>query len=247
MGTQCPDGSGAFFHQQVGSAAQGACRIYEVVDQDDIGTGDVADHRHAGYFVGSFAVFIADDEVAFKVLGVGSGPFNASYVGAGEGDVRQVHFFEKGDKNGFAFEVVDGYVEKTLDLVGVEVHGHNAVGAGSLKEVGDEFGGNGYAGFVFAVLPGVAIVGNNGGDVSCGGSFGGVDQQEEFHEVVGGGKGRLDEKYVAAAHGFVDDGLHFAVAESQYGLVAEGIAIVIGNFIGEVSGLLPAEQFNVHI
>jgi hypothetical protein len=49
-------------------------------------------------------------------------------------------------------------------LLGMEVHGENAGDAGGGEEIGHEFGRDGNAGLVLAVLAGIAKKGNNRGD-----------------------------------------------------------------------------------
>ena len=51
-------------------------------------------------------------------------------------------------------QVVGGDVEEALDLSGVQVERHDAVGAGALDEVGDELRRDGRARTWFAVLAG---------------------------------------------------------------------------------------------
>lgn len=53
-------------------------------------------------------------------------------------------------------------IEETLNLVGMEIHGDNAVNTGSLKHIGDEFGCDWHMGLVFAVLTCKTIIRNNG-------------------------------------------------------------------------------------
>ena len=57
--------------------------------------------------------------------------------------------------------MIDGYVEETLLLVGVEVHCHETVDAGYTQEVGHQFCANAHAGFALAVLTSPAKVGNH--------------------------------------------------------------------------------------
>jgi hypothetical protein len=53
--------------------------------------------------------------------------------------------------------VVDRAVEEALDLRGVQVDGHQPVGAGGLEQVGDQPGGDRLAAAVLLVLPGVGV------------------------------------------------------------------------------------------
>ena len=53
-------------------------------------------------------------------------------------------------------QVVGRDIEEALDLAGVQVERHDAVGTGALDEVSDELGGYWRARAGFAILPGVA-------------------------------------------------------------------------------------------
>ena len=55
-------------------------------------------------------------------------------------------------------EVIDGHVEKALNLGGVQVHRQHAVGARRRDQVGDELGRDRHTARIFAVLPRIAEV-----------------------------------------------------------------------------------------
>ena len=95
--------------------------------------------------------------------------------------------------------MIDGDVEETLDLVGVEVHGDEAVDACRAQEVGDELGADAHARLVLAVLASPSEVGDDGVDLTCGRTLGCVDHEQQLHEVVGVGEGALNEEYILAA------------------------------------------------
>ena len=87
-----------------------------------------------------------------------------------------------------------------LDLLGMKVHGQDAVGAGRDQEVRHELGGDGNARLVLAVLAGVAVEGEDRGDALGRGAAGRVQHDQQFHQVlVRRGTGRLDDVDVAAA------------------------------------------------
>ena len=145
--------------------------------------------------------------------------------------------------------MVDGDVEEALDLVGVQVDRQDAVGAGGLEHVGDQFGADGHAALVLAVLPRVPVVRDHGGDPLGAGAVGGVDEQEQFHQVVvlrpAGG---LDDEDVAAAHVLVDLDERLAVGEPRQKRLAEGLVQVPGDGLGQGAvGAAGEESQLVHV
>src|ERR1700677_129205 len=116
----------------------------------------------------------------------------------------------------------------------MEVEGVDKVDACVDQEIGERLGGDGDAGLVFAELAGVAEKRDDGGDAGGAGAAGGVDQDEELHEVlVRGGAGGLDDEDVAAADVLVDFHEGLAIGEGADGGVAEGHADVIGDALRE--------------
>jgi hypothetical protein len=85
-------------------------------------------------------------------------------------------------------------------------------------------------------LPGIAEIGNYGRDIARRSAPGGIDPKQQFHKVVVGLAGALNKKRIGAAHAFVDDGLHFAVAETGERGVAEGSVVMKSDFFREVFG-----------
>jgi hypothetical protein len=104
-----------------------------------------------------------------------------------------------------------------LQLVLVEVDGEDALGAGGRHHVGHQLGADGHARLVLAVLPGVAEVGDDGGDALGRGAPRGVDQEEQLHDVVAGRHGALHDVQVAPAHVLVDAHEDLAVGEAADG------------------------------
>ena len=80
--------------------------------------------------------------------------------------------------------MVDGNVEETLNLVSVEVHRDQTIDTGNAQQVGNKFGPNANAGFVFAVLSCPSEVRDNGVNGSCRSPLGSVNHQEQLHKIV---------------------------------------------------------------
>jgi len=81
-------------------------------------------------------------------------------------------------------QVVDGEVEKALDLAGVQVHGDHMVAAGDGEHVSDELGGDGRAALVLFVHACVWITWDDGGDAAGRGALARGNEYEELHEVI---------------------------------------------------------------
>ena len=187
------------FHHQVGGLRNCAGRVDDVVDQDYVHAFHVADNLHAGHLVGFLARLVAEHHRTIKEFGIRACTLRTAYIGRGDAEIGQVERFDVRQHHGGGIEVVYGYVEETLFLVGVQVHCEQAVDARNAQKVGHEFGADRYARFVFTILARPAEIGDNGVDAVGRGAFGGVNHQQKFHEVVGVGERGLHEEYVAAA------------------------------------------------
>ena len=100
--------------------------------------------------------------------------------------------------------MVDRNVKEPLDLVGVQVHRDDAVDSHGLQHVGRDLGSDGHARLVFPVLAREAEIRNHGDDLVRGSALGGVNHQEQFHQVVAGRERGLHDKHVFASHGFIE-------------------------------------------
>ena len=95
--------------------------------------------------------------------------------------------------------MVDRDVEEPLDLVGVKVAGHDPVAARRAQEIGDEFGSDAHAGTVLAVLAGPSEIRHHRDYLVGGCALGGIDAEQQFHQVVRRREGALDEEHRCAA------------------------------------------------
>ncbi len=84
----------------------------------------------------------------------------------------------------YGIKVIDGYIKEALDLGGVQIHAKNAVGARLRDQIRDQFGGDGDASLILAVLPSVAVIGDDGGDSLGARATKRVDHRQEFHQVL---------------------------------------------------------------
>jgi len=126
--------------------------------------------------------------------------------------------------------VVDGYIEETLDLLTVEIHGQHAVRSGGGEQVGHELGRDRNAGLIFTILTCVAVERNNRRDALSRGASRSVDHDEQLHQVmVRRWARRLNEEYVVTANVLVDLHEGFAVRETCDRGLAERHADALAN------------------
>ena len=87
----------------------------------------------------------------------------------------------------------------------MQVERHDAVDAGMGDQVGDQLGRNRRARAGFAVLPGIAEIGDHRGDAARRRPAQRVGDDQQFHQmVVGRKRRRLDDEDVRAADVFLD-------------------------------------------
>ncbi len=87
----------------------------------------------------------------------------------------------------------------------MQVHCKHPVGARDGDEVGAQLGGDRLARLDLAVLPRVAVVGNDRRDPPGRRALEGVDHDEQLHQVVvDRPAGRLHDEHVGAAHRLAD-------------------------------------------
>ena len=149
--------------------------------------------------------------------------------------------------------MVDREIEESLDLVGMEVAGHHPVCARGFQEVCDELGSDGYAGTVLPVLARPAEIGHHGDHLVGGSPLGGVDGEQELHQVVSRREGGLDDEDGRSTHALGKGGLELTVAERGHNQVAEpvrsfpffaGSVQLVNDFGSKIFGCPAGKQFD---
>jgi len=209
------DPLGVLLGQGVHAEGQGPGRVDDVVEDDDVLVGDLADDVQDLGHVRSGPSLVDDGQLGVQPLGEHPGPADAPGVRGNDGQVLELQRLDVVGQDGRGHEVVHGDREETLDLRRMEVHGQNAVGPRFFDQVRDEAGRDRDPGPVFPVLPGVGEVGDDGRDPARRRSLEGVDHDEQLHEVtVRVGRSRLDDEHILAADVLVDVEVDLAVAET---------------------------------
>ena len=151
-----------------------------------------------------------------QVLGIGVHALGAAHVRSGQREgvlALFLELLEDGQEVIAGIQVVHRKIEEALDLVRMQVAGHEGVGSGHLEHVGDQLCADGDARLVLAVLAGPAIIRDDGDDFVGRCTLGCVDAEQQFHQVVAAGKSALDNEAGGATDTFLVRGLKFAVAE----------------------------------
>lgn len=168
MGGCCVDAEAACIAYCFCGVDYGSGGVDHVVDEEDVFAFDVSDDVHDFGHVGCWTAFVDNDEVGAEFFGEFAGQFDAADIWRSDDEVVvEVTFSDVVDEDDAGVEMVEGNVEEALYLWSVQVHGEDAVCSGLGQEIGYEFGRDGNTGSVFAVLTGIAVVGNDGGD-ACG-------------------------------------------------------------------------------
>src|SRR5690606_12266254 len=117
------------------------------------------------------------------------------------------------------------------DLVGVQVHGQDAVYTGDLQHVRHHFGRNRDARRTGAtILAGITEIGDCCRDATGRGTAQGIDHHHDFHQVViGGSTCGLQDEDILAAHVLVDLNHHLAIGKSSNGHFSKRHIQVIGH------------------
>ena len=131
--------------------------------------------------------------------------------------------------------MINGHVEESLFLVCVEVHGHETVNSGYTEEVSNKFRADADARFAFSVLARPAKIGDDGTDAACGGSFGSINHEEQFHQVVRIGEGALHEKDVASSNAFFIAHFKLSVGEAGHGEIAKRALEFLTDFFCQIA------------
>jgi len=176
-----------------------------------------------GFGVGGVETLLTHNgEAAVHHLAISRRHLHAADVGGDRHEVGDFFLHEVFVEDRGGEKVVDRNVEESLDLLGVQIDGEHAVNPGSNEKVGDQFGGDGDAGLILAVLPGIAKEGEHGRDPVGGGAAGGIHHDQQFHQVlVGGGAGGLNDEDIVSANVVLEFDEGFAVRKGSDGGLAK--------------------------
>ena len=246
MGDIGGDAGRAVLQKRFGRIAERAAAVDDVVDEDAVLAGHVANDIHDFRLASAFATLVDDRQLTVEAFGERTGAHDASDVRRYDHDVvGVVAILHVAGEKRHGIEVVGRDIEEALNLAGMQVEGQHAVGAGFRDQVGDKLGRDRGAGTGLAVLAGIAEVGKDSGDASCRRAAERIDHDQQFHQVIVGGKRcRLDDENVLAAHVFLDFYEDFLVCEPPDTGFSEWYVEIIADCLGELPVRITCE--NLH-
>ena len=74
--------------------------------------------------------------------------------------------------------MVDRDIKKSLNLLGMEIHGEDSIHPGGDKKIGDKLRGDGHSRLILAVLAGISEKREHGGDPESGSATGRIHHDE---------------------------------------------------------------------
>ena len=186
----------------------------EIVHEDHRAAFDLADEGGRGDFRRAFATLRDDGEARVERLRVGVRHFQSAHIRRDDHGIVQVLRLEILEDDGRGKKVIHRDVEKSRDLLRVEIHREHAVHACGGEEIRHELRRDGHARLIFSVLPRVAEERHDRRDARRARTPRGVHHDEQFHQVlVRRRAGRLHDEHVAAADVLVD--LHHRLAVGE--------------------------------
>lgn len=243
VGNHSADALGAVIHDDAGSLANRGARIDNVVNEDDVLVLHIADKAHLANLVRLVTMLVADNERIVQSLSIHGCTLAAAHVGAGEHHILDVQVLaDVRHEQGGAVEVVEGDVEESLDLVGMEVHADDAVDTSRGNHIGNQLGCDRHMGLILAILASKAVIRNDCDNLLSGGTLGGIHHHEKLEEVVRRRQRRLDDEDDTATDGFFVRRLKFSVGILENGGVSQRNSINVGHSASQIFGCTAREN-----
>ena len=128
----------------------------------------------------------------------------------------------------------------------MQVHRHDAVGAGDGDAVGEQPGADRLATFGLPVLTGVAVERANGGDALGRRPLGGVEHEQLLHDpLVDRLAVALEDEDVGAADALAEAAVELSVGERREHDLAQRDLEVLGDLLAELLVAPPREEHEV--
>src|SRR5665213_214382 len=205
---------------------------------------DLSDHVHRLHLIGTPAALIHDCQVRPQHLSESPGHLNTAHIGRNNHEVLKLFLTNIVGDHRQGIKMVQGDIEKTLNLLGVKVHSQDAVRPGSGDDIGHQFGRNWHPGLVFAVLTGVTVIRHHRRDTTGRGPAESVDHDQKFnHIVIHRRTGGLNDKNIPSPDVFVNFNPDFTFRKVADQKFSQGHFQEFANGLGQVWISCAAENF----
>ena len=109
--------------------------------------------------------------------------------------------------------MINRYIEETLNLVGMQVHRDETVDACHAEQVCYKFGTDADTRFVLAILTSPSEIWNDSHDATGAGTLGGINHQQQLHQIVAVREGRLYKEHIMATNGLLKRHCKFSIGK----------------------------------
>ena len=222
VGTRDNDGTCASFTQYADRASDGSAGINHVIEQDAVLALNITDHA-VGHGLVRFGVGARlVDECQWGIAKLVCPLFcnlDAACIRGDHNDVvNGVLGLDVLGQNRHGVHVIDRAVEETLDLVGVQVHRHDAVSTCGSQQVSHQASGNRLATEVLLVLASIWVERQDSRDALSGTTLERINHDELLHEPLVQRLGvGLQNKAICTTNGLFEANEDFAIRKVSGG------------------------------
>ena len=167
MACACTYASCSCLFHYVGCCGDSPCRVNHIVNNHYIFVYHITDDLHRLNNIGTSTCLITEDERAVEIFCVCFGTLSAAYIRRGNHKILEIQRLEIRKQYARPIEVVNGDVKESLNLVGMKVHGYEAVYTGYTKNIGYKLRADRNTGFILAVLSCPSEIWSNCDDALC--------------------------------------------------------------------------------
>ena len=207
-------GAGAAAHQHVESPRQSPGGVDDVLNHDRRLALHLADDLHRLLHVFPNPALEDDRQRQVQPVRQLLAALHGAVVGRHHHGVGQSLVPHIVREQGHGAQMIDGNVEESLDLPGVEIHRQHAMGPSRHQQVGHQAAGDRFAGGVLLVLARIAVVWRHRGNPPGRRPPQRIHHNQQFHEVlIDRVAGRLKNKGIDAAGVLLEPHVNLAVGE----------------------------------
>mmetsp|Transcript_12252 Transcript_12252/g.20330 ORF Transcript_12252/g.20330 Transcript_12252/m.20330 type:complete len:261 (-) Transcript_12252:319-1101(-) len=253
MGAEGENPPGSVLNQHIHCFAQRARGVHHIVHENHIAAFHGAHQIHPIDLVG-FGPLLDDHRqtrvhlvLAQQAVAELLGAKHTTRVRGYNHRLHEVHIPEIGHSHGETFEIVHGYAgaEKALNLAAVQIHRHHSIYPHGLQQTRHVGRRDGHSRLHFAVLSGVSIVRDHGGDFAGGSATSCADHQQQLHETfVHWWLCRLHQVHILTTNVLVHLYINFSISKAANFDFSQWNVEMLYNFHGQFWVCCATEQLD---
>jgi hypothetical protein len=228
------DAQGPALLQQLGRTDQRARGGGQVVHQQHMPAFHLAHHVDGLHLGRALALLAHDGQPRAQHVGIGIGHLQAARVRRHHHQILQITLPQVLHDHRRGKQMVHRDIEKSLDLLGMEIHGHDAIRPRRHQQVRHQLGRDGHPGLVLAILPAVPVERDDRGDARRRRPLARIDHDQHFHDrLVRRITRGLDDKHILTANVVYNFDKDLTVREAADLHIRQLIANIMGDGLGQ--------------